>query len=313
MRRDGKARRQGIAPLFCGGATKPAWMQRRSNANELLIQDARGVNSNLTLSKRTSVVLMVGGVLFGLVALGLHLGTGFALADSILVAVLLALMPALAIAQAPLLAEAEIERLPAYWSSIATLSLLGTLSWLVGTRDGAAGAIGLRVLPVMTMAIWTTVLTVAGLFTIVVFRQIGLRMGLSDTRSIRELLPKTGAEKRVFFLLSIAAGVGEELSYRGYLITVLMPLLGPWGAAAATSAVFGLLHLYQGGIGILRTATMGGLLAWGFLASGSLVPAILAHTLIDILAGLLLADRLLLPLPESGVGTSSPPHPLDPD
>jgi len=39
MRRDGKARRQGIAPLFCGGATRSAWMQRRSNANELLTQD----------------------------------------------------------------------------------------------------------------------------------------------------------------------------------------------------------------------------------------------------------------------------------
>jgi membrane protease YdiL (CAAX protease family) len=259
------------------------------------------VNSNLTLSKRTLVVFWVGGVSVGLVPIGLCLGTDFALADSILVAVLLVLMPALAIAQAPLLAEAKLERLPAYWSSIATLSFLGTLSWLVGTRDGGAGAIGVRALPVMSMAIWTTLLTAAGLFTVVWFRQVGLRMGLSDTRSIRDLLPKTGAERRVFFLLSIAAGVGEELSYRGYLIPVLMPIVGSWGAVAVTSAVFGLLHLYQGGIGLVRTATMGGLLAWGFLASGSLVPGILAHTLIDILAGLLLADRLLLPLSESGV------------
>jgi membrane protease YdiL (CAAX protease family) len=38
---------------------------------------------------------------------------------------------------------------------------------------------------------------------------------------------------------------------------------------------------------------MGAFLAGGFLASGSLWPPILAHTLIDVLAGIVLGERLL--------------------
>jgi membrane protease YdiL (CAAX protease family) len=59
-----------------------------------------------------------------------------------------------------------------------------------------------------------------------------------------------------------------------------------------TSAVFGVLHAYQGSLGMVRTAVLGGVLAWGFLASGSLWPAIAAHAVIDVVAGTLLADRL---------------------
>jgi membrane protease YdiL (CAAX protease family) len=50
-----------------------------------------------------------------------------------------------------------------------------------------------------------------------------------------------------------------------------------------TAAVlFGLLHLYQGGLGILRTGSIGLVLGAGTLATGSLMPAILAHTLLDM-------------------------------
>ena len=36
--------------------------------------------------------------------------------------------------------------------------------------------------------------------------------------------------------------------------------------------VFGAMHVYQGWIGVVRTALRGGVLAGGFLASGSLWP-----------------------------------------
>jgi membrane protease YdiL (CAAX protease family) len=69
-----------------------------------------------------------------------------------------------------------------------------------------------------------------------------------------------------------------------------------------TSVVFGILHGYQGLLGTVRTTLMGGTLAWGFLASGSLLPAIVAHTLIDLVAGLLLGDWLLPPEPVAREG-----------
>jgi membrane protease YdiL (CAAX protease family) len=93
--------------------------------------------------------------------------------------------------------------------------------------------------------------------------------------------------------LSVAAGVGEETAYRGYATTVLGGLMGSPGAAAVTSLVFGVLHGYQGWLGTARTALMGGLLAWGFLAAGSLWPPIVAHTAVDLLAGIVLGEKLL--------------------
>ena len=82
------------------------------------------------------------------------------------------------------------------------------------------------------------------------------------------------------------------------MIPVLAPVLGTLPAAFLSTVVFGIMHGYQGSMGIARTMLMGGVLAWGFLASGSLWPPIIAHVLIDLLAGIVLGERLLVPEPE---------------
>lgn len=239
-------------------------------------------------------------VSFSIVTLALFFGVGLSLSDSILLSVLLAAVPLLAVAQVPLVDGAEIERLPAYWSSIATLGVIGAACWFVGSRDSGAAALGLVGMPVTELIAWTVGLTLAGLGLIVVFHVIARWMGILDSDLLAQLLPTNGRERRVFALLSVAAGTGEELAYRGYVIPVLAPVLGIGGAAALSTGIFGVIHAYQGVLGIVRTTLMGGVLAWGFLASGSLWPAILAHTLIDLVAGIALGDRLLVQSP--GVG-----------
>jgi membrane protease YdiL (CAAX protease family) len=236
---------------------------------------------------------LAGVLLFWVVQLTLLFVADLALADTILLALLLVALPGLALAQVPLVEGAIVERLPAYWGSIATLWLLGAACWLVGTRAGGPAAVGLVALPVAALAVWSVGLTLAGLLTILVFRGVAAAAGVRDSPLLRELLPRTHEEKRVFALLSLAAGVGEELAYRGYALLALAPILGAVGASAVTSAVFGILHGYQGLLGTLRTALMGAVLAWGFLASGSLWPAIVAHVTIDLVAGIALGERLL--------------------
>jgi membrane protease YdiL (CAAX protease family) len=221
--------------------------------------------------------------------------------DSILLSVLLAAVPAFSLAQVPLIEGAEIVRLPAYWGSIVTLWLLGTACWFVGTRLDGASAVGLVSIGPLPLLAWSLALTAGGMTTIWVFRAIGLRTGVKESRLLRELLPRTSKERRVFALLSVAAGSGEEMAYRGYAIPVLAPLLGVPGAAILTTLIFGVLHSYQGWLGIVRTSVMGGILAWGFLASGSLWPSIIAHTAIDLLAGIALGHRLLSPEASTGV------------
>lgn len=234
-------------------------------------------------------------LLFWVVQLTLAVVIGVPLLDSLLLAALLVAVPGLSLAQLPLIDGAPLERLPAYWSSIATLWLLGTACWFVGTRDGGAAAIGFTFVSAMSFLSWTLGLTLAGLLTILAFRQLSVWSGRLDSRLLRQLLPRSRRERVAFAVLSVAAGFGEEIAYRGYAITALSPLLGVAGAAALSSVVFGVLHGYQGALGMLRTGVMGGLLAWGFLASGSLWSPIAAHTLIDLLAGLWLGERLLSP------------------
>ncbi len=225
------------------------------------------------------------------------LGGGAALPgrDALLLAVLLVAVPALSLAQLPLARDAaELERIPAYWSSIVALWLVGSACWLVGTRSSGPAGLGLVPIPVVPLLGWTAVLTVAGLGLTALFRVLTVRLGRSDPALLHLLLPRTVGEKGVFAVLSVSAGVGEELAYRGYAILTLAPVLGTLGAAAVSTVVFGIIHAYQGTIGIARTGVMGAVLAWGFLAAGSLWPPILAHTLIDILAGIVLGRRLLV-------------------
>jgi membrane protease YdiL (CAAX protease family) len=249
-----------------------------------------------TRARRVAAAKAVAGMgvlAFWAVLLALATVAEVALLDAILLSILLVAVPTMALAQAPLVAGATIERMPAYWSSIATLWLIGSACWFVGTRTQGPSALGLVALPPGALAAWTAALTAAALAVIGGFRWLADHTGGVDSDLLRQLLPRTRDEKIVFGILSVAAGTGEELAYRGYVIPVLAPVLGVIGAAVVSTAVFAVMHVYQGTMGILRTGVMGAFLAGGFLASGSLWPPILAHTLIDVLAGIVLGERLL--------------------
>jgi membrane protease YdiL (CAAX protease family) len=221
------------------------------------------------------------------------------LLDGILLILLLAVMPGFALAQASALERVPFERVSAYWSSIAALWVLGATSWLVGTREGGLSAIGLVPIPFVELVAWSVGLALSGVLVMLAFRMVGGWIGIRETPVLTRLLPRTGREKRVFGLLSVAAGVGEEIAYRGYAIPILAVAVGlPW-SVAITSAVFGVLHSYQGTLGMVRTAFMGAVLAGGYLMSGSLLPVIVGHTMIDLLGGLVISDWFVEDLAET--------------
>jgi len=89
----------------------------------------------------------------------------------------------------------------------------------------------------------------------------------------------------VLVLAAIENAVLEEVVVVGYLMTRLREL--GWGVAAtiATSAlVRGSYHLYQGvGPGVAN-AVMGAIFGWWFHRTGRVMPLIIAHALIDIVA-----------------------------
>jgi membrane protease YdiL (CAAX protease family) len=99
------------------------------------------------------------------------------------------------------------------------------------------------------------------------------------------LLPANALERTAFILVALTAGICEEVLFRGFLIRFLhagAPGLPLVAALLVSSLVFGLNHLYQGWKGALGTSVAG--LGFGllFLVTGSLIPAIVIHALIDL-------------------------------
>lgn len=114
----------------------------------------------------------------------------------------------------------------------------------------------------------------------------GMRRALAvQLRPVAAILPRTPAERRVFAGLALTAGICEEVLYRGFGLAALRwaaPGLGHPGLIAITAVAFGLAHLYQGPPGVALTGLAGAYLAWIAIASGSLLPAMLLHALLDL-------------------------------
>lgn len=90
----------------------------------------------------------------------------------------------------------------------------------------------------------------------------------------------------------LAAGLGEELLWRGFLLDRLMRLPGIegriWIAIVLQAVLFGLPHLYQGWGGVLVTGLIGLLFGWlRIIAKWNLWPLVIAHAAVDtIMMGL---------------------------
>jgi uncharacterized protein len=84
-------------------------------------------------------------------------------------------------------------------------------------------------------------------------------------------------------LLSIAAGFGEELLFRGLIQGALTGRLGRGSALAIASLLFGLLHPITS-VYIVIAALMGAYLGAVWMATGNLLVVIIAHALYDFLA-----------------------------
>lgn len=105
------------------------------------------------------------------------------------------------------------------------------------------------------------------------------------------MLPKTGREKRWFTAVSVSAGIGEEIIYRGfafYLISNIFPELHTYLLPLAGGVIFGAAHSYQGLSGSLKTGLLGILFGALYIASGSLLPGIILHFTADFAANFIL-------------------------
>ena len=100
-------------------------------------------------------------------------------------------------------------------------------------------------------------------------------------------------------VVSISAGVCEEIVFRGFLVTYIVVLLdgSPYAGAVAvigSALIFAVLHAYQGWVATVKIGLLTVLFGMIFLMTSSLIPVIIVHFLIDFLGGLVatVANRL---------------------
>lgn len=111
------------------------------------------------------------------------------------------------------------------------------------------------------------------------------REGLSKDGVMSGFMPHTPEERHLFNLLSITAGITEEIIFRAYLIWAFSLFLPLWAAALASLAVFTLLHLYQGLKNLPGVFLVGAAVTLIYVLSGSIWPVIAVHAFVDILNG----------------------------
>jgi CAAX protease family protein len=124
----------------------------------------------------------------------------------------------------------------------------------------------------------------------------------------QKIMPQTTTEAFAFVALACTAGLSEEFVYRGFVFAVFSRAFADSAFAAffalvVSSAWFAMAHLYQGRRGIITTFVVGILFSAVRIWSGNLVPAIVGHIGVDLVAGLY-APRVLRTRPDSVTPTS---------
>lgn len=102
------------------------------------------------------------------------------------------------------------------------------------------------------------------------------------------LMPVTKSQVLTFTLLvSVSAGICEELIFRAYLYTLLDTYMGITGAIILSSIVFGFWHIYLGWQEMLRTGVMGAIFCGIYIFTGNIIVPMILHVFIDVYSGLI--------------------------
>jgi uncharacterized protein len=100
---------------------------------------------------------------------------------------------------------------------------------------------------------------------------------------IRAILPRNRQELAIAAVMSINAGLVEEVLMRLALPALLFGATGSAIIAVVTSILFfGALHVYQGPLGILGTTIVGAVMMALYLLTGNILVPIVVHALIDL-------------------------------
>lgn len=175
-----------------------------------------------------------------------------------------------------------------YLSGVVGTLALGALVWLALWIEGVPlAAVGLVEVDALRFLAWTGATALGALAGNFAITRAAAAFGVEESRLTYHLMPRDSGERRLFLALSAAAGLGEEFTYHGFAVAGLAAWTGSgWWAAVIANLAFGVLHGYQGQVGMARAALMGMVLTLPVILGAGLWPSIAAHFLVDALLGL---------------------------
>lgn len=202
-------------------------------------------------------------------------------------AVTVVILPALAIRGQNLIAGVEtLPRIPLYLETIVVQTILLGLSIAVCRR------LGLEPWSVPDLRYRDWVAATVLLSVALVAMSVAWRFSNADDRRFLNLLvPRKPPELALWTALSLAAGLGEEMTYRAAMPALLHSFGAPGLVGAVVSAaVFGLAHAVQGWRNTIIIFLAGLVLHGLVILSGTLWLAIAVHFLYDLAAGVILSQ-----------------------
>jgi membrane protease YdiL (CAAX protease family) len=102
-------------------------------------------------------------------------------------------------------------------------------------------------------------------------------------RALHAELRPTGALATLgsILALAVAPGCAEELAFRGALLGAVRKVAGPGGAVAVSAVLFGLIHIQPAGYRVPFALLLGVALGVLRLRTGSVVPGMIAHGVLN--------------------------------
>jgi len=105
-------------------------------------------------------------------------------------------------------------------------------------------------------------------------------------RRVYLFMARDNRERALWVVISLLAGVGEEITYRGVMFVLLWRVTGhEWLAALASAVVFGVSHYLQGWKSVALIAAFALIFQAIYFLSGSLLLPMAMHFLYDVTAG----------------------------
>jgi membrane protease YdiL (CAAX protease family) len=173
-------------------------------------------------------------------------------------------------------------------------AILILLIWYFHGRSAAQIGLPLHYSPISSIGLGLIALFIVLYFSDMGFKLFSLKAKEKLTEKWQKELPFLPATKRelyFFFLLSLSAGVCEEVIFRGYMINYFLGLFGGNQVALIMAVVlpgliFAVSHIYQGWAAVFKIVLMSIIFGAFFVIEGSIWPLIILHTLVDIFSGM---------------------------